>query len=228
MSTPQPNASTPPTVSTPPVIPVPTTPLGAVQTMMSLLSPPVTSQGAPSLHPAPASHPEISSDAPVPASVPPAPASAPTPATYIAANPTFPAPASVSSQGGHAPTPPHGTTRTARYSYPTLPELSHPPPPRPISLPGVNCFRRMTAHYTDSETVRQTRDDRVHVGFLVTTYASSWLADPSAAGASSFDQYPDGSVGARLEPTVDIAEAESKKAARTGENKRRLLQLYAP
>ena len=176
MSTPQPNASTPPTVSAPPVIPLPTTPLGAVQTMMSLLSPPVASQGAPSPHPAPASHPEISPDAPVPTSVPPASATAPTPATYIAANPTFPAPASVSSHGGRAPTPPRETARTTRYSYPTLPEPSHPPPARPIPLPGVNCFRRMTPHYTDSETIRQTRDDRVHVRSLVPLmFPRGWL-----------------------------------------------------
>ncbi|KAI9455703.1 hypothetical protein BJY52DRAFT_1188255 [Lactarius psammicola] len=200
MSTPQSNASTPPsTVPNPPVITVPTTLLDAVPTAMSLLSPPDASQGAPSPHSAPASHPEISPYAPP----------APTPATHIA-NPTIPAPASISSYDGRAPTPPHGAARTMRYSYPTLPEPSHPPPPpppppRPIPLPGVNCFRRVTAHYSDSETVQQTRDDTVH------------LADHFATGASpsSFDQYSDGTVGARLQPSVNVAKAESKKATQT-------------
>ncbi|KAI9435139.1 hypothetical protein H4582DRAFT_706167 [Lactarius indigo] len=60
MSTPPPNASTPPTFHIPPVISVPTTPLGAVQTMISLLSPPGAAQGAPSPHAVPASPAEIS------------------------------------------------------------------------------------------------------------------------------------------------------------------------
>ncbi|KAH9170010.1 hypothetical protein EDB89DRAFT_2072482 [Lactarius sanguifluus] len=177
MSTPQPNASTPPTVHTHPVISVPTIPLGAVQPMMSSLPLPVASQGAPSPYSAPASHPEVSPSAHVPASMP-------TPVTHIAANHTTYAPDSVSSYGGHAPAPP-----PARYSSPTLPEHSHhPPSPRSDPPPGVGCFGRLTTHYTGNETVRHNRDDKVYYG--------------------------PGTVGARLQPTVDIAEAVTNKAAR--------------
>ncbi|KAH8990663.1 hypothetical protein EDB86DRAFT_1758057 [Lactarius hatsudake] len=112
------------------------------------------------------------------------PASMPTPATQIAANHTTYAPASVSSYGGHAPAPP-----PARSSSPTLPEHSHhPSPSRSDPPPGVGCFGRLITHYTGNETVRHNRDDKVH--------------------------YKPGTVGARLQPTVDIAEAVTKKAAR--------------
>ncbi len=215
MNTPQPNAPTPPT---PPVIPVSTTPLGAVQTLISQLPPPVASQSTPSPHTTPASPLEISPYAPVPTSSTPAPA--PVHATETATDPTVPAPASVSLHGGRAPTPPRENARVTR-SYPALPEPSRLPP-RPIPLLGGDGFRRRTAHYIDDETVRQTRDDRVHVRSLVTNYISSWPPDPSAAAAASFDQYPEGSVGARLRPSVDDATAECAKAERTGENERRL------
>ncbi|KAH8981720.1 hypothetical protein EDB92DRAFT_2118045 [Lactarius akahatsu] len=206
MSTPEPNASTPPTLHIHPVSSVPTTPLSAIQTMMSSLPLPVASQGAPSL---PAPHLKVSPGAHMPASMP-----APAPATQIAANHTTYAPASVSSYGGLAPAPP-----PARYSSPTLPERLHrPPPPRsePDLPPDVGCFGRLISHFTGNETVGHNRDDSVHVpvGSFVTTYAPSWLADHSATGASSLDQYDEGTIGARLQPTVDIAEAVSKKAAR--------------
>lgn len=217
MSAPQPNASTPPTLHTPPVISVPTIPLGAVQTMMSSLPLPVSSQGASSPHSAPVPHLEVSPDAHVPASMP-------APATQIAANHTTYAPASVSSYGGQAPAPPH-----ARYSSPTLPErLHHPPPPRSDPPPGVGWFGRLATHHIGNETVRHNRDDKVHVGSFATTHVPSWLADLSAAGASSLGQYDPGTVGARLQPTVDIAEAVTKKAARKGEDKRRLFNCCTP
>ncbi|KAH9056325.1 hypothetical protein EDB87DRAFT_1687659 [Lactarius vividus] len=220
MSTPQPNAPPPPSTGpTPPVIPVPTIPLGAVQTLISQL-PPVAPQNAPSPHTTPVSPVEISSDVLVhessPAS-PPASASEPTPAAQIAADPADPAPVSALSHGERAPTPPRGTARVTR-SYPVLvPEVSLPPP-RPIPLPGFHGFRRQNALYADAEMVRQ-HDDRVHVRSLVNTYLSSWPPDPSAGGAgtSSFDQYPEGSVGARLHPTIDDATLECAKAARTAQ-----------
>ncbi|KAH9029776.1 hypothetical protein EDB83DRAFT_2421302 [Lactarius deliciosus] len=204
MSTPQPNASTPPTLHIDPVISVPTIPLGAVQTLMSSLPLPVASQGAPS---PPAPHLEVSPGVHVPASLP-----APVPATQIAANHTTYA--SVSSYGGLAPAPP-----PTRYSSSTLPERSHRPPPLRSESdlpPDVGCFGRLIARFTGNETVGHNRDDSVHVpvGSFVTTYAPSWLADLSATGASSSDQYKDGTIGARLQPTVDIADAVSKKAAR--------------
>ncbi|KAH9025211.1 hypothetical protein EDB85DRAFT_1984363 [Lactarius pseudohatsudake] len=181
MSTPQPNASTPPTLHIHPVISVPTIPLSAVQTMSSLPLP-VASQGAPS-PPAPHLLVEVSSGAHVPASMP-----APAPATQIAANHTTYDPASVSSYGGLARAPP-----TARYTSPTLPERSHHPPPSRSESdlpPDVGCFGRLIAHFTGNETVGHNRDDSVHV-----------LYDP-------------GTIGARLQPTVDIAKAASKKAMR--------------
>ncbi|KAH9029773.1 hypothetical protein EDB83DRAFT_1856853 [Lactarius deliciosus] len=223
MSTPQTNAPTPPpTGPTHPAIPAPTIPLGAVQTLISQL-PPVAPQSAPSPYTTPASPVEISSDAPVHASSPSAPEPAPAPATQIAADPADPAPASAFSHGEHAPTPPRGIARVTR-SYPVIvPEEPSLPPPRPIPLPGFHGFRRQTTHYTDAEMVRQ-HDDRVHVRSLVNTYLSSWPPDASTAGAGapSFDQYPEGSVGARLHPTIDDATLECAKATRTGENKRRL------
>ncbi|KAH9170009.1 hypothetical protein EDB89DRAFT_2230957 [Lactarius sanguifluus] len=102
MSTPPPNASTQPTFHIPPVISVPTTPLGAVQTMISLLSPPATAQGAPPPHAIPASPVEISPDVPVHASALPAPPPPPAPPTHIATDPADPALASVSSHGARA------------------------------------------------------------------------------------------------------------------------------
>ncbi|KAH9020195.1 hypothetical protein EDB84DRAFT_579168 [Lactarius hengduanensis] len=179
MSTPQPNASTPPTLHIHPVISVPTIPLSAVQTVSSLPLP-VASQGAPS-PPAPHLLVEVSPGAHVPASMP-----APATATQIAANHTTYDPASVSSYGGLAPAPP-----TARYTSPTLPERSHHPPSRSESdlPPDVGCFGRLIAHFTGNETVGHNRDDSVHVS------------------------YKPGTVGARLQPTVDIAEAVCKKAA---------------
>lgn len=153
MSTPPPNESTHHTFHIPPVISVPTTPLGAVQTMMSLLSPPASAQGAPPPHATPASPAQFSPDVPVQASAPPPP---PAPPTHIATDPTDPALGSVSSHGARASTPPRGTARVTR-SYPALPELSHPPP-RPVPLPGAD-GRRLTAHYADSETAWHTRDD---------------------------------------------------------------------
>ncbi|KAI9435142.1 hypothetical protein H4582DRAFT_2172272 [Lactarius indigo] len=152
MSTPQPNASTPPTVHTPPTISVPT-PVGAVQTMMSFLPPPVASQGAPpTTHPTPASHPEIPPDAHLPSHT-----SILAPATQIAANLNAHASASVSSYGGRAPTPPHGTARDRdpHYSFPTLPELLHHPPTSRSDLPqDVGCFGRLI---TSSKTVWHPR-----------------------------------------------------------------------
>ncbi|KAI9455704.1 hypothetical protein BJY52DRAFT_1279301 [Lactarius psammicola] len=194
MSTPQPNASTPPTV--PPVITVPTTPLGAAQTLISLLSPPGASQGTPSAQSALASLLQMSADASAPASTspasasaPPAPApaspSAPAPATQTAADPADPAAASVSSHGGREHTPPRGTARVTR-SYPALPEPSHPPA-RPIPIPGGDGYRRLTAHYADSETAWQARDDG--------------------------DLNREKSVALRLKPTIDAATVERDKAA---------------
>ncbi|KAH9056321.1 hypothetical protein EDB87DRAFT_1261514 [Lactarius vividus] len=158
MTTPQPNASTSTTGHIPPVVSGPT-PLGAVQTMMSSLPPPVASLGAPSAHTTPVSPPEISLGAYAPISVP-------AHTTHTAADPTAFAPASVSSYGGRVPTPPRETTRDTRYSFPALPEPSHPPPPRPIPLPGVNCFGRLTAHHTDSETIWHSPDDGLNVSSL--------------------------------------------------------------
>ena len=220
MSTPQPNAPTTSAGPAPPVVPGPTTPLGAVQTMISLLSPPTASQGAPSSHLTTASPVEISPPMPafaLPAPPPPVPASVFVPATQVPADITLPAAASVSSHGERA-SPPRGTARVTR-SYSALPELGLPPP-RPIPVPGGDGFRRPTAHYEYSETVGQTRDEKKSsVRSSITTYVPSWPADPpAAAGASSLDQFPQGTVGARLDPTVAEAEKECDKAAKTGDD----------
>ncbi|KAH8990668.1 hypothetical protein EDB86DRAFT_1758115 [Lactarius hatsudake] len=112
------------------------------------------------------------------------PASMPAPAPATQIAANHTTYASVSSYGG-APPP-------TLYSSPTLPERSHrPPPPRSESdlPPDVGCFGRLIAHFTGNETVGHNRDDSVHV------------------------PYNDGTIGARLQPTVDIAEKVSKKAA---------------
>ncbi|KAH8977157.1 hypothetical protein EDB83DRAFT_1622683 [Lactarius deliciosus] len=184
MSTPPPNESTHHTFHIPPVISVPTTPLGAVQTMISLLSPPATAQGAPPPHAMPTSPAGISPDVPVHASAPPPPPPPPAPPTHIATDPVDPALGSVSSHGPRASTPPRGTARVTR-SYPALPELSHPPP-RPVPLPGAD-GRRLTAHYADSETAWHTRDD----------------VDPTR----------EKTVALRLKSTIDSATVERDKAA---------------
>ncbi len=226
MSTPPPNASTPPTVPAPPVIPLPTTPIGAAQTLISLLSPPGASQGAQSAHSALTSLLQMSADAPVTASAPPPPplpAPVPVPATQIAADPTDPGPASISSHGGREPTSPRGTARVTR-SYPALPEPSHPPA-RPIPLPGGDGYRRLTAHYADSETAWQARDDGDPVRSPITAYVPSWLAaDPYFGASSSLDQNREKSVALRLKSTIDAATLERDKAAQKGE---RGHELYA-
>ncbi|KAH9020197.1 hypothetical protein EDB84DRAFT_1622993 [Lactarius hengduanensis] len=208
MSSPPPNESTHHTFHLPPVISVPTTPLGAVQTMISLLSPPASAQGAPPPHATPASHAEISPDVPVHAYAPPPP---PTPPTHIATDPADPALGSVSSHGARASTPPRGTARVTR-SYPALPELSHPPP-RPVPLPGAD-GRRLTAHYADSETAWHTRDDVDPVRSPITAYyVPAWPAADSSVGDSSLDQTREKTVALRLKSTIDSATQERDKAA---------------
>ena len=152
-STSQPNESAQPTRHLPPVISVPTTPLGAVQSMMSLLPSLTHSQGAPH---------EVPPGTYVPGSAPPPPprAHAPAPATQFAADVAVPAPAaSVSSHGGRPHTPPRATARVTRSSS-ALPELSYIPP-LPIPVPGGPALRRSTAtaHYADNDSFMGARDD---------------------------------------------------------------------
>ena len=188
MSAPQPNEQTQPTGHLPPIISVPTTPLGAVQTMASLLPSPAYSQGAPSAYPAAVSPHEMPPGTYVPRSAPPAHAPAPAPATQIAANVVVPAPAaSVSSHSGRTHSPPHGTARVT-HSSSALPELPYiQPAPIPVfGGPGGESLRRTTAHHADSETFGSghNRDDpekdksKVRVHSLITTPVS---ADPLAA-----------------------------------------------
>jgi hypothetical protein len=150
-SAPQPNESTGRAPST---IPVPTTPLGAVQTMMSLFPHLAASQGGQPAH-------TVSPDTYAPASGPhahPPPASA----TQFVPDITVPAPAaSVSSHGGRPYTPP----RTARVTRSTsgVADLSSYHPPRPV-IPPLNGegLRRSTAttHFEDIEGLRPTGDDQ--------------------------------------------------------------------
>ena len=155
-------------------------------------------------------------------------------ATQVVGDITMPPAASVSSHGGRA-SPPRAPAARVTRSYSGLPELLHHiPPPGPIPVPGAvplrHSFRRPTAHYADTETVGQTTNDekKSPVRSSNTTYVASWPADPAAAGvaaaaaaSSPFDQYPQGSVGARLDPTVDEADIECKKAQTTGKNEGR-------
>ena len=226
----------------PSVISVPTTPMGAMQTMLNMLSThQAGSQGAPApvatrdIH-IPTSAQEIANmaEALVHASASAAPASphalthsppsgsppppAPAPTTQFVADVTIPpVAASSSSHGGRPHTPPRGTARVTRSSS-ALPELGYIQP-RPIPVPGGDAYRRSTAHYAESETFApiNARDDqekkskvRVHsfpIAFSV------FFADRPVS-----DQFPPGSVGFRLEPTVSEAKAECIKAERTGEN----------
>jgi hypothetical protein len=99
-------------------------------------------------------------------------------------------PASVSSHGGGSPggrpiTPPDGVARITR-SYPTLPEATHPPPPRPIRVSHGGVHRRPTGPYTDSATAWQLYEDK--------------------------DPFRERSVGERLKPTIDAADIEHTKA----------------
>ena len=151
MSAPQPNARTQSTGHLPPVISTPTAPLGAVQTMISLLPSLAHSQGAPDAHPVAESPPEISSGTSVPASEPRAHA----PSTQTAADVAVPTPAaSVSSHGGRPHSRLHGTVH-ATHSTSALPELAYiEPAPIPIfGGPDGKVFRRSSAHRADNETV---------------------------------------------------------------------------
>lgn len=196
----------------PSVISVPTTPGGAMQTMLSMLSSHVGSQGAqPSTRQIsiPTSAQEIAqmADAFVHASAasptsahahahaPPAgpPPSAHALATQIASDGvTFPpAAASTSSDGGRPHSPPRVPPRVTRSSS-ALPELGYIHP-RPIPIPGGEAYRRSTAHYAESETFgpTNTKDDQEK------------------------SKFQPGTVGFRLDPTVKYAKAECAKAERT-------------
>ena len=169
----------------PSVISVPTTPMGAMQTMLNMLSThQAGSQGAPapvatrdihiptsaqeianmaealvhaSASAAPAS-PHALTHSPPPGSPPPP---APAPTTQFVADVTIPpVAASSSSHGGRPHTPPRGTARVTRSSS-ALPELGYIQP-RPIPVPGGDAYRRSTAHYAESETFApiNARDDQ--------------------------------------------------------------------
>ena len=159
MSVPQPNESTQPTGHLPPVISVPTTPHGAVQTAMSLLSSLGYSQGGPSAHSVAGSPHEISPGTYVPGSAPPhGHAPAPAPATQIAADIAILAPsASVSSYRGRPHSSSRGTASVMR-STSALPELGYI---QPTAFGGGEGSRRSTAHRADSEAFGpgQNRDD---------------------------------------------------------------------
>ena len=159
----------------PSVISVPTTPMGAMQTMLNMLSShQAGSQGAPAatrdIH-IPTSAQEIANvaEALVHASPFAAPGSphthspppAPAPTTQFVSDVTVPpVAASASSHGGRPHSPPRGTARVTRSSS-ALPELGYIHP-RPIPVPGGETFRRSTAHYAESETFgpTNTRDDQ--------------------------------------------------------------------
>lgn len=114
------------------------------------------------------------------------------PATQIAPDVTVPpVAASTSSHGGRPHSPPRGTARVTRSSS-ALPELGYIHP-RPIPVPGGDAYRRSTAHYAESETFApgNIRDD------------------PNKSN------FPPGTVGFRLDPTVRDAKKECVKAERT-------------
>ena len=222
MSTPQPNAPTAPAGSTPPVIPVPTSPPGAVQTMLSVLSPPAGSQGTPPPHPTHVSPVEMLSDlvpvlsSALPAHAPPAHAHAQASVTQIPVDITMPAVTSVSSHRRNDP--PRVPAHVMR-SYSAPPEFSLSPP-RPVLVPGGDIPRRSTAHDEYSETVGRNKDDeeeeKSRVRCSMTIHVSSSPTDPAATA-----QFTDPKmVGARLHPTVVEAKKECKKAEATGEKER--------
>ncbi|KAF8261583.1 hypothetical protein EI94DRAFT_1810038 [Lactarius quietus] len=215
MSAPQPNPPNQPSGHLPSAMPVPTTPLGMVQTAFSLLSAPAGSQSAPSPHGVAASSQEIAPDAYVPTS---APAHAPTPsppvhATQIAADIAFPAlAASISSHGGRPPTPPRGP-RVIRTSS-ALPELAYyQPPARPLPLPGSAGLRRSTgtAHDEDLESFEQPRDVEDQYDYFF-----KWFKTKKVSVIKP-KPYPRDTVGARLQPTVDEAKKECEKAEWTAQ-----------
>ena len=153
-SAPQSNESTQPTGR---AIPVPTTPLGAVQTMMSLFPHLSASQGGPSTH-------TVSPDTYAPASGPHANAQPAPPTQFVPADITIPAPAaSISSHGGRPYTPP----RIARVTRSTsgVADLSSYHPPRPVIPPltGEGLPVRgstATTHFEDLENLRPIGDDQ--------------------------------------------------------------------
>ena len=155
----------------PSVISVPTTPIGAMQTMLNMLSShQAGSQGAPAATrdmPTPILAQEIAnmaerlvhaSTSAAPASLhthAPQPGSPPTPAlapaTQFVSDVTVPpVSASTSSHGGRPHSPPQGTARVTQSSS-ALPGLGYIQP-QLIPVPGGEAYRHSTAHYAESET----------------------------------------------------------------------------
>jgi hypothetical protein len=134
-----------------PLFLVPTTPLGVLQTMISLTSPQIVSQGAPTPHSKIVLPLKILAQTPVPPSRSPTPV-IPAPATHFASNSTDPAAGSVSLHSGRIPAPPSGGTRPTTSSFPALSEASNPPL-RP-ALSGGDSHQRSTDGETDRDLVR--------------------------------------------------------------------------
>ena len=144
------------------------------------------------------------------------PPPAPAPTTQFVSDVTVPpVAASASSHGGRPHSPPRGTARVTRSSS-ALPELGYIHP-RPIPVPGGETFRRSTAHYAESETFgpTNTRDDQGKIKVRAYSFDRPFCF---FADCHISDQFPPGTVGFRLEPTVEEARTERDKAERTGEN----------
>ena len=168
MSAPQSNSPSrdQPSGHIPSVISVPTTRVGAMQTMLNMdSSHQAGSQGAPAatrdiyiptsaqefanmaealVHASPTAAPASPhAHAPPPGSPPPP---APAPATQFISDITVPPVApSTSSHGGRPHSSPQGTARVTRSSY-ALPELGYIQP-QPMLAPGDEAYRRSTTHH---------------------------------------------------------------------------------
>ena len=131
----------------------PTTPPGMAQMILSLTSPLIVSQGAPTSQLKRTMPLKILAQTPVPPSEPLVhviPAPAPTP--HFAANFTDPAATSVSLQGGRIPVPPSGSTSHTARSFPALPEASNPLA-RPVAVSDGDFHQRSARDEADRNIV---------------------------------------------------------------------------
>ncbi len=234
MSTPPqgPYPTAPPPTAPPPTAPPP----GAVQTVLSVLSPSSSSRenssepststtilGAAQTVPSQLA----SSSAPNPASTPASPllpevprdhtgeAPVPTDASVRVIEPIVPAPTSITSHGGtggRAITPPRGSSRVTRpYPAPAFPEATYP---RPIQTAFGTARRRSAGAYPDSDTIWHGSDGREPVRSLTISDPPSWRAHSSICTPSY--QLREKTVGERIQPTIDSATMELYKAELRG------------
>jgi hypothetical protein len=163
--------------------------------------------------------PEVPRDLSAEAPAPPADAPTSTPAPARPAEPTAPPSTSTPTHGatvGRAITPTRGS-RTARLSYPAVPEVAHS---RPIPVPYGTAYRRSAGPYVDSETAWNATDERDPVRSTTTTHRSPESGQAHSSTYTPSSQFREPTVKERIGETISSAKFELTKATYNGKGSR--------